>query len=99
MVNATRVRELEGLLKEASDAYYNSDSSVMSDAEFDALRDELEQLDPSNAFLSQVGAPVNGSWRQLLHEGNCCCCNKRVGGCVLGRVGIHGLPALLDEEN
>lgn len=61
MVNATRVRELEGLLKEASDAYYNSDSSVMSDAEFDALRDELEQLDPSNAFLSQVGAPVNGS--------------------------------------
>jgi DNA ligase (NAD+) len=52
----SRVKELEKLLKEASDAYYNSSTPIMSDQDFDRLRDELEELDPDNTFLASVGA-------------------------------------------
>ena len=65
MANNDRVRELVGLLKEASDAYYNGDAPVMSDAEYDRLRDELEILDPKNDFLAQVGASVNSALQKV----------------------------------
>ncbi|MHA2264021.1 MAG: BRCT domain-containing protein [Candidatus Thorarchaeota archaeon] len=48
-------------LKRASDAYYNGGDPVMTDAEFDKLRDKLEELDPQNAFLTEVGAPKPSS--------------------------------------
>jgi len=53
-----RIEYLEGLLREASTAYYNSAAdSIMSDYMFDQYRDELEELDPQNPFLAEVGAP------------------------------------------
>lgn len=55
----SRVKELESLLKEASNAYYNTSFPIMSDQDFDALRDELEDIDPDNAFLKQVGHEPN----------------------------------------
>lgn len=53
----SRIEELDRILREAADAYYNSGTPLMSDAEFDVLRDELQGLDPKHPFLSEVGAP------------------------------------------
>lgn len=43
------------LLTEARDAYYNSDTPVMSDAEFDELEEKLRAMDPSNPYFTSVG--------------------------------------------
>ena len=68
-VRVDRVKEIVTKLKKACDAYYQSDSPVMSDADFDKLRDELIELDPNNDFLKTIGAPVDGSeLKKVKHE-------------------------------
>jgi len=49
-----RVAELESLIRRHQDLYYNGQPEI-SDAEFDALWDELESTDPENPVLSRVG--------------------------------------------
>ncbi len=63
-----RIAELESLLRRASDAYYSGADAIMSDAEFDRQRDELEGLDPHNSFLSQVGAPTASALQKVKHS-------------------------------
>ncbi len=53
-----KIQNISNLLKAASDAYYNGAEPLLSDDAYDKLRDELEQLDPQNPFLKQIGAPV-----------------------------------------
>ena len=60
--------ELTQLLREASDAYYNSDEPKLSDQEFDRLKDELEELDPDNAFLAEVGALTDSALTKVKHK-------------------------------
>lgn len=55
------VDEMASLLQEASDAYYNTGTTMMSDELFDKLKDELEKRNPEHPFLQQVGAPVQGT--------------------------------------
>jgi NAD-dependent DNA ligase len=50
------VQDIIRRLREASDAYYNTGKPIMTDDEYDALREQLEQIDPENAFLTAVGA-------------------------------------------
>ena len=38
-------------LLSAKEAYYNSESSIMTDAEFDALEDQLREIDPDNSYF------------------------------------------------
>jgi len=47
-------------LKAAADAYYNTGVSLMTDDEYDELKEQLEMADPANPFLATVGAPVTG---------------------------------------
>jgi DNA ligase (NAD+) len=49
-----RVAELEALVLKHQELYYNGHPEI-SDAEFDALWDELESLDPGNALLARIG--------------------------------------------
>jgi DNA ligase (NAD+) len=61
-----RVVELERLIKRHQDLYYNGQPEL-SDADFDALWDELKSLDPANAILSRVGADALDGWPKARH--------------------------------
>ncbi len=67
MSKKQRIEELADLLREASAAYYGGDDSTMSDAEFDRLKDELEELDPKHPFLAEVGAPADSALTKVKH--------------------------------
>lgn len=47
-------------LQKAAKAYYESDTPIMTDEEYDALWDRLKQLDPKNPFLETVGSTPGG---------------------------------------
>ena len=54
--NSVRIEELAGLLAHHSNLYYNQASPEITDAEFDALFDELKKLAPGHPQLSKVGS-------------------------------------------
>ena len=54
-----RTQTLVSQLEAASAAYYADGDSLISDAQFDAMVDELERLDPDHPFLSKVGASAS----------------------------------------
>lgn len=61
-------QELAEELKKATEAYYNNEP-IITDNEYDLLRDKLEELDPNHPFLSQVGAPKpSNGWPAHKHR-------------------------------
>ncbi|MCR4954378.1 MAG: NAD-dependent DNA ligase LigA [Treponema sp.] len=60
-----RIRELETLITKYQKSYYNGEAEI-SDAEFDALWDELKEKDPSNKILQAVGAD-SGNFQKIRH--------------------------------
>lgn len=63
-----RIGELSKLLKKYKDAYYNG-TPLVTDAVYDALEDELRELDPEHAILKSVGAPTTAvtAWEKARH--------------------------------
>jgi len=53
--------DLVELLRQFSDNYYNTGTSLISDDYYDILRDYLEEIDPTNKFLTDVGAPITAN--------------------------------------
>ncbi len=47
--------EIVKLLLDAKDAYYNTGTPLMSDAEFDELEEKLRSIDPENKYFTTVG--------------------------------------------
>ncbi|MBX3200515.1 MAG: NAD-dependent DNA ligase LigA [Labilithrix sp.] len=65
--SADRAVELAALVRTYKDAYYNG-QPLVTDAAYDALEDELRALDPENAVLKIVGAPVVVTeWEKARH--------------------------------
>ncbi|MBX3221001.1 MAG: NAD-dependent DNA ligase LigA [Labilithrix sp.] len=65
--SADRVVELAELVRKYKDAYYNG-QPLVSDAAYDELEEELRALDPANAILQSVGAPVAVTeWEKARH--------------------------------
>ncbi|MGB4333666.1 MAG: hypothetical protein WBJ41_02325 [Chromatiaceae bacterium] len=60
MMPDPRLDELRNLILKAKHAYYYSGAPIMSDAEYDALEDQLRLLAPEDPVLALVGAPVSG---------------------------------------
>lgn len=61
--------EMKELLIKASNAYYNDSESIISDEEFDNLKDQFAKLYPDDDFLKQIGATVSVSeWKKAKHN-------------------------------
>lgn len=69
-----RIKELVELLNKASDAYYNSSNTIMTDEEFDATLEELKKLEIetnlvlSNSPTHNVGAKILSKQDKVIHE-------------------------------
>lgn len=59
-LKTSRVVELESQVRHHRNLYYNSNPEI-SDADFDAIEDELREVDPKNEVFSEVGAQVKTS--------------------------------------
>jgi len=57
-MSKSRIKDLEKILTNAQDEYYNG-TPIMPDDEYDALADELADLDPKNKVLLRIGANVS----------------------------------------
>lgn len=64
----TKIETLVAELRQASEMYYNSDKTLMSDAEFDTKVRQLREVDPDNAFLKVVGAPPSQHLTKAKHK-------------------------------
>lgn len=63
-----RIKELETKIFKARDDYYNGQPTI-SDKAFDALVDELRDMDASNRAVTAIGAPVVPSeWKKAKHQ-------------------------------
>ena len=57
-----RIEFLAGAIRYHRELYYNHSAPEITDAEFDALWDEVKQLDPNNTVLHEVGPePLPGT--------------------------------------
>lgn len=61
-----RISTLERLIRRYQASYYNGEAEI-SDAEFDALWDELKALDPSNELFKQVGRDSVDGFPKAIH--------------------------------
>ena len=62
MAGEERIKYLADAVRYHRELYYNHSAPEISDAEFDALWDELKDLDPNNAVLHEVGPePLPGT--------------------------------------
>ena len=63
MKDAKYIEELANKIKKYQKSYYENEAEI-TDAEFDALWDELKSLDPSHPLLKEVGSDVDFSQNQ-----------------------------------
>ena len=69
-----RMKELIAMLNEASRVYYNENSQIMSDFEYDRLYDELETLEHSEGVIlagsptQKIGYTVVSALEKVRHE-------------------------------
>ena len=74
MESKIKICQLIKELNEASEAYYNTGNTIMSDREFDYKLKELELLERetgivmSNSPTQRVGAPVLTKLDKVIHE-------------------------------
>lgn len=62
-----RIGELQERVLQAQQAYHNGTPTI-SDEEYDALVDELADLDAVNQLVKNVGAPAVSEWKKAKHE-------------------------------
>ena len=63
---SNRIKELEEIILEAQNAYYNG-SAIIDDDEYDALIYELSCLDSNNSLLNKIGADPVDEWIKEKH--------------------------------
>lgn len=66
LFQTARIKELATLIEKYQKSYYNGESEI-TDAEFDALWDELRQLDSEHPVLHRIGAD-SGNFAKVAHR-------------------------------
>ena len=72
--NIARIKELTSLLNKYRDKYYNYSESLVSDAEYDKLFDELRELEAEEHFVlansptQTVGYEIVDSLKKVKHD-------------------------------
>ena len=51
-------KDIASMLITANDAYYNTQKPLLTDNEFDIIKEYMERKYPDNAVLEQIGAPI-----------------------------------------
>ena len=64
LLKKVSVRQLERILKFASDRYYNDDP-VLEDEVYDLLEEKLREISPDSKILRDTGAPVRGDIQKI----------------------------------
>jgi DNA ligase (NAD+) len=59
--------KIEKALRKASQAYYNTGETTITDEQFDKLKLKLQELDPNNSFLKEIGAPIAAHLEKVKH--------------------------------
>tara|TARA_B110000967_G_scaffold210091_1_gene270518 strand:+ start:2940 stop:4859 length:1920 start_codon:yes stop_codon:yes gene_type:complete len=57
-LESLKEKEIENIINYANNAYYNTNISVMTDNEFDIIKEYMERNYPGNEFLNNIGAEV-----------------------------------------
>lgn len=70
------IKTLEDKILQAQNAYYNTGNSIMSDAEFDELWNELSEKDPNNKIFTKVGQDSGSGFVKVKHLMVCGSQNK-----------------------
>lgn len=60
--------QLSDMVKVASDYYYNTKNALLTDNEYDIIKEYLERKYPKNAVLEDVGAPITKNKVKLPYE-------------------------------
>ena len=55
------LKELQNLLDKASSSYYTTGNSIMEDAKYDSLLEELRKLNPTDLRLTRIGSNVRNT--------------------------------------
>lgn len=53
---------------EADRAYYSTGHTIMTDQEYDALKDYIKKEDPDHPILAKVGSTPSSAWEKCEHE-------------------------------
>ena len=67
-VDEIRANELEKLIADAREQYHAKHAPKVSDATFDAWKDELRELRPKSPQVTGVGAKPKSAWKKVSHE-------------------------------
>lgn len=51
--------ELQSIIDKANHAYYTTGAAILEDAKYDALKEQLKQLNPDDIRLKQIGSTIN----------------------------------------
>lgn len=62
------IKKLEALINSARSAYYNTDTPIISDDQFDELIFEMKLLDPNNNSISGIGYDPVSKWEKIVHK-------------------------------
>lgn len=60
--------EVIALLQNADDAYYNSESPILTDDQYDELKEYAQTKFPKNSYFKSVGAPVPEKSQKVKHD-------------------------------
>lgn len=64
LLKKVTVKQLEKILKFASDRYYNDDP-ILDDEVYDLLEEKLREMNPESKILRDTGAPVRGDIQKI----------------------------------